>query len=78
MSLRSVSGSERGRRIVIERPPVFVDDVTGYDVDADGAYYLFGPGAAPRGDFRAGTVQAVYFADEREPGPEPGPLAQAG
>lgn len=53
---------EPGRRLVIERPPVYVDDVTDFDVDDKHDVYVFSRGK-PSGWFAAGTATAVYYAD---------------
>jgi hypothetical protein len=79
MTIRPVAGvggtSGQGRRIVIERPPVAVDDVTDYIVEDDGLLRLWSHDR-PAGDFGPGTYQAVYYAPSGQP--QPDPLAQAG
>lgn len=80
MNPRPVAGnSEQGRRLVIERPPVIVEDVTDYDIEDDGRVLLWS-GAKPAGDFRPGTVAAVYYAPSEQPisSPLPEPQARAG
>lgn len=51
-----------GRRLVIERPPVVVEDATFFDVDEHRDVYVLCEGNAAAW-FAAGTAQAVYYAD---------------
>lgn len=62
MGVRAVT-AEPGRRIVVERSPVVVEDVTDYVVEDDGTMRLWSH-AKPAGDFGPGTYQAVYYAQE--------------
>lgn len=66
MSVRPVpdagAAAEPGRRLVIERAPVFVDDVTSFEVDDDHGVYVFAHGRSA-GWWAPGTAQAVYYAD---------------
>lgn len=71
MGVQAVSGiaAEPGRRLVIERSPVIVDDVTDFNVDDDHDVYVWTRGR-PSAWFAAGTAMAVYYVAE--------PQAQAG
>jgi len=73
VGVRAVTPGE-GKRIVIERPPVVVEDVTDYVVEDDGLLRLWSH-AKPAGDFGPGTYQAVYYECA---GGSPEPQAQAG
>jgi len=63
MTIQAVpdSAAEPGRRLVIERSPVIVDDVTDFNVDDDHDVYVWTRGK-PSAWFAAGSAMAVYYA----------------
>ena len=68
MTIQAVTDitAEPGRRLVIERSPVIVEDVTDFNVDDDHDVYVWTRGR-PSAWFAAGTAMAVYYAGAAEP-----------